>query len=186
MLTKKIEIVLFLAIGLAMTGQAVMTPAMMVLMLLTNDVLAMSLTTDRASPSPSPSVWRMRNITAGAVVLGACKLAFSTAMLAIGKYQFGLGPKALQTFAFVTVLFGSQGLIYVLRERRHLWSSMPSKWVFASSAVDIGIVTALALSGTLMEPLPWRLLLAVSLATIAFALFLDQIKQPVTALFHVE
>ncbi|HEY4738217.1 MAG TPA: plasma-membrane proton-efflux P-type ATPase, partial [Xanthobacteraceae bacterium] len=139
MLTKKIEIVLFLAIGLVLTGHAVMTPVMMVLMLLTNDVLAMSLTTDRASPSPSPSVWRMRNVTGAAIVLGACKLSFSTAMLAIAKYQFGLSPTALQTFAFVTILFGSQGLIYVLRERRHMWSSTPSKWIFASSAVDISI-----------------------------------------------
>jgi H+-transporting ATPase len=128
----------------------------------------------------------MRNVTAAAIVLGACKLPFSTAMLALGKYKFELGPTEVQTFAFVTVLFGSQGLIYVLRERRHIWSSMPSKRVFASSAVDIGIVAVLALSGTLMEPLPWRLLLAVFGATAAFALILDQIKQPVTALFKVE
>ena len=91
MMTKKIEIVLFLAIGLVLTGHAVMTPVMMVLMLVTNDVLAMSLTTDRASPSPSPSIWRMRNVTGAAIVLGACKLAFSTAMLAMGKYKLGLG-----------------------------------------------------------------------------------------------
>jgi H+-transporting ATPase len=186
MLTKKIEIVLFLAIGLVLTGQAVMTPVMMVLMLLTNDVLAMSLTTDRANPAPSPSIWRMRNVTGAAIILGACKLAFSTAMLAIGKYQFGLDPMTLQTFAFVTLLFGSQALIYVLRERRHIWSSTPSKWIFASSAVDITIVAVLALSGTLMEPLPWRLLLAISLATAVFALILDQIKQLVTALFRLE
>ena len=186
MLTKKIEIVLFLAIGLVMTGHAVMTPVMMVLMLLTNDVLAMSLTTDRTSPAPSPSIWRMRNVTGAAIVLGAGKLAFSTAMLAMGKYQFGLSPMTLQTFAFVTLLFGSQGLIYVLRERRHIWSSTPSKWVFASSAVDIGIVAMLALSGTLMEPLPWQLLLAISLATAAFALTLDQIKRLVTAAFRIE
>jgi H+-transporting ATPase len=186
MLTKKIEIVLFLAIGLVLTGHAVMTPAMMVLMLLTNDVLAMSLTTDRASPSPAPSVWHMRNVTGAAIILGTCKLAFSTAMLAVGKYQFGLDPMALQTFAFVTLLFGSQALIYVLRERRHIWSSTPSKWIFASSAVDIAIVAVLALSGTLMEPLPWRLLLTITLATAAFALILDQLKQLVTALFRVE
>ncbi|MBI4204003.1 MAG: divalent cation transporter, partial [Betaproteobacteria bacterium] len=79
MLVKKIEIVLFLAIGLGLTGHAVMTPTLMVLMLMTNDFLAMSLTTDRASPSPSPSVWRMRNVTRAAIVLGACKLGFSTA-----------------------------------------------------------------------------------------------------------
>jgi len=186
MLTKKIEIVLYLAIGLVLTGHAIMTPVMMVLMLLTNDVLAMSLTTDRATPSSSPSLWRMRSVTGVAIVLGGCKLAFSTAMLMIGKYQFGLSQTALQTFAFVTLLFGSQGLIYVLRERRHIWSSMPSKWVLASSTVDLGIVIVLALSGTLMEPLPWQLLLAIFIATAAFALILDQIKRLAMAIFKVE
>ena len=186
MLTKKIEIVLFLAVGLAVTGQPVMTPVLMVLMLVTNDFLAMSLTTDRASPSPSPSVWRMRNVTGAGMVLGACKLAFSTAMLTFGKYKLALAPTELRTFAFLTLIFGSQGLLYVLRERRYLWSSMPSKWVFASSVADIGIVTALALSGTLMAPLPLRLVLTIFVAAAAFTLILDQIKRPVTALFKVE
>ena len=90
MLVKKSEIVLFLAIGLIMTGHAVLTPALMVLLFMTNDFLSMSITTDRASPSPFPSVWRMRNITAAAVVLGLCKLGFSTAVLAFGKFQLGL------------------------------------------------------------------------------------------------
>ena len=121
----------------------------------------MSLTTDRASPAPTPSVWRMRNITAAALVLGACKLGFSTATLAIGKFRLGFGPAELQTLAFVTLVFGNQAVLFVLRERRHLWSSRPSNWILASSAVDIAIVAALALSGTLMAPLTWRVLLAV-------------------------
>ena len=39
MLVKKVEIVLFLAIGLALTGHAVMTPALTVLLFVTNDFL---------------------------------------------------------------------------------------------------------------------------------------------------
>jgi H+-transporting ATPase len=185
MLTKKIEIVLFLAIGLGLTGHAVMTPVLMVLMLVTNDFLAMSLTTDRASPSPSPSAWRMRNVTGAAIVLGTCKLGFSTAVLAIGKYELGLGPGALQTLAFVTLVFGSQGLIYVLRERRRMWSSKPGGWVVAASAADIAIVVVLALSGTLMEPLPSRVLAAVFVATVGFALILDQVKLAVKPAFKL-
>ena len=73
MLVKKIEIVLFLATGLALTGNAVMTPALMVFLFLTNDFLSMSLTTDRASPAPSPSIWRMGNITRAAIILGLCQ-----------------------------------------------------------------------------------------------------------------
>ena len=49
MLVKKVEIVLFLATGLAMIGQAIMTPTLLVVLFMTNDFLSIALTTDRAS-----------------------------------------------------------------------------------------------------------------------------------------
>jgi H+-transporting ATPase len=186
MLVKKTEIVLFLAIGLGLTGHAVMTPVLMVLMLVTNDFLAMSLTTDRASPAQAPSRWRMRNITAAALILGFGKLAFSTAMLALGAFRFALGAGELQTLAFVTLVFGNQAVLYVVRERRHLWSSKPSKWVVAASVANIAIVAALALSGTLMQALAGRIMVGIFCAAIGFALMLDQIKLPVMAKIKIE
>jgi H+-transporting ATPase len=186
MLLKKIEIVLFLAIGLALTGHAVMTPALMVLMLMTNDFLAMSLTTDRASPAPAPSVWRMQDITAVAVALGACKLIFSVAILAIGKYAFELSLGELQTLAFVVLVFGAQAALYVVRERRRLWSSRPSIWVLTASAADVAIVSTFAVSGTLMAPLDWRAVVAIFAAAAGFALGLDQIKLPLARAFRIE
>ena len=186
MLIKKVEIVLFLAIGLALTGGAVMTPTLMVFMLLTNDFLAMSLTTDRASPARSPSRWRMRSITGAGIALGACKLAFSVGVLAYGKSRLGLGPGALQTLAFVVLVFGSQAVLFVVRERRRLWSSAPGAWVVAASLADVGIVFALAPAGTLMAPLSWRIVAAVLGAAVIFALVLDQLKTPVLAAFKLE
>jgi H+-transporting ATPase len=185
MLVKKIEIVLFLAIGLGLTGHAVMTPALMVLMLITNDFLSMSLTTDRATPARVPSAWRMRSVTAAAVVLAVCKLGFSTAMLELGKSRLDLAPGELRTLAFVTLVFGNQALLYVLRERRHLWGSRPGFWVLAASTADVGLVCVLALSGVLMDPLPWRVLLAPFAAALGFALVLDQVKVPVMSVFRV-
>jgi H+-transporting ATPase len=186
MLVKKIEIVLFLAIGLGLTGHAVLTPVLLVLLFMTNDFLAMSLTTDRASAAPMPSTWRIRDITAAAVVLGACKLVFSTGVLLFGRYQIGLGPEALQTLAFVTLVFGAQAVLFALRERRRMWSSKPSNWVLASSAADIAIASTLALSGILMEPLPWRVVAAIFMAAAGFALIFDQIKLLVVPAFKVE
>jgi H+-transporting ATPase len=184
MLVKKSEIVLFLAIGLIMTGHAVLTPALMVLLFITNDFLSMSLTTDCASPAPFPSIWRMRNITAAAVILGLCKLGFSASLLALGYFWLGLGQGELQTLALITLVFGNQGLLYVLRERGHLWRSRPGNWVLASSAADITVVSAFALSGT--EPLPWQFLVAVLAGAAGFALVLDQIKLVVTRMIKVE
>jgi H+-transporting ATPase len=186
MLVKKIEIVLFLAIGLALTGQPVLTPAIMILLILTNDFLSMSITTDRATPAPAPSVWRMRNITAASVVLAAAKLCFSTAVLAVGKFRLGFGTAELQTLAFVTIAFGNQAILYVLRERRPLWSSKPGAWLLASSVAGTALVAVLAYSGALVAPLNWRVLAAVFVASAGLALILDRIKLPVTALFKVE
>jgi H+-transporting ATPase len=51
-ITKKIVQVMFLASGLIMTGHAILTPLLMVLIMITGDFLGMSLTTDNVRPSP--------------------------------------------------------------------------------------------------------------------------------------
>jgi H+-transporting ATPase len=155
-----------------------MTPVLMVLLLVTNDFLSMSLTTDRATLAPRPSTWRMGRITAAALLLGGGKLAFSAAMMSVGRWRH-LGAEELQTLMFVTLVLGNQALLYVVRERGRLWGSAPSRWVVLSSAADVAIASTLALSGTFMEALPWRLLLATAAAAIGFGLALDQIKRPI-------
>jgi H+-transporting ATPase len=176
MLVKKIEIVLFLAIGLMLTGDAVLTPALMVLLFLTNDFLAMSLTTDRPSPATSPSRWRMLRVTVTALGLAACKLGFTTGILALGAFGLGLALEEIRTLAFVGLVSGSQALLYVVRERGSIWSSRPGMWMFAASGADLVFAAALAVSGTLMAPLPWGLVGVVVFASAGLALVLDQVK----------
>jgi H+-transporting ATPase len=53
---------------------------------------------------------------------------------------------------------------------------VPSKWVLISSATDLALVSTLAWSGTLMAPLPWRIVAAIFLAAAGFAILLDQVK----------
>jgi H+-transporting ATPase len=52
-ITKKTVQVLFLGVGLVMTGHAILTPMLMVIIMLTGDLLGMSLTTDNVRPSPA-------------------------------------------------------------------------------------------------------------------------------------
>ena len=112
--------------------------------------------------------------------------AFNMLVKKSEKFRLGLSQGELQTLAFITLVFGNQGLLYVLRERRRMWRSKPGSWVLASSAADIVAVSVLALSGILMELLPWQFLAAVFLAAAGFALILDQIKLSVTSVFNVE
>jgi len=54
-----------------------------------------------------------------------------------------------------------------------------------ASVLDIGAVSALAWSGTLMAALSWQVLAMVFIAAAGFALALDQVKRPVLAAFRL-
>jgi H+-transporting ATPase len=79
---KKIVQVLFLAVGLMMTGHAILTPMLMVIIMITGDFLGMSLTTDNVRPSATPNAWRVSNLTIAGVFVGLSELVFCTAALA--------------------------------------------------------------------------------------------------------
>jgi H+-transporting ATPase len=178
---KKVVTVLFLVVGLLMTGEAILTPMLMVIVMITGDFLSMSLTTDNVRPSQKPNAWSIGQLTVGGVILGVCLLGFCTAVLAVGKFLLHLDNGALQTVAFIVLVFGSQGTIYAIRERRHLWSSRPSLLLTASSLVDIAIASTLAVAGIAMAPIPAVVVVGALGATALFALVLDLIKVPVFA-----
>jgi H+-transporting ATPase len=178
---KKIFQVLLLAVGLVMTGHAVLTPMLIVIVMITGDFLAMSLTTDRVRPSTMPNSWQIGRITSAGVVLGICFLAFSTAVLAVGKFQLHLGIEALQTLSVVGIVFGSQVTTYVIRGRQHLWGLRPSIWLVLSSVADILIISTLAALGIAMAPLPITIIAGEFAAAIVFGAILDVVKIPVFA-----
>jgi H+-transporting ATPase len=128
----------------------------------------------------------MRSITAASALLAVCKLTFSTGVLAFGRFRLGFDAGQLQTLAFVALAFGNQAILYVLRERGPMWRSRPGNWLIASSVAGTALVAVLAFSGSLMAPLPGRVLAAVFVASAGFALILDRIKRPMTAWFTIE
>jgi H+-transporting ATPase len=180
-IVKKIVTVLFLIIGLIMTGHAILTPLLMVIVMITGDFLSMSLTTDNVRPSPMPNVWRIDSLTIAGVIMGVCLLAFCVGVLAIGKFGVNLGVGALRTLAFLVLVFGSQATIYAIRERRHLWRTPPSLWLVVSSVADIVIASTLAVGGIAMTALSPLLVAATLAAAVGFAFVLDLVKVPVFA-----
>lgn len=176
---KKIMQVLLLAVGLVMTGHAILTPMLMVLVMITGDFLSMSLTTDRVRPSKMPNSWKIGRITITGVILGGCFLAFSTAILAVGKFKLHLEIEALRTLTVVGIVFGSQVTTYVIRGRQHLWGLRPSLILVLSSVADVLIISTLAICGIAMAPLPFVIIACEFAAAIAFGLVLDVVKIPI-------
>jgi H+-transporting ATPase len=172
----KVVQVLFLAAGLVMTGQAILTPMLMVLMMVTGDFLAMSSSTDNVRPSPTPSVWKIGSLTAAGIIMGLFDLLFCVACFSTGRFWLKLDTGTLQTLAVVTLVFSGQAVFYVARERQHLWNSRPGKWLIISSAVDLALISILSVSGVLMRPLALAIVAGLLAAAVIFSLLLDLLK----------
>jgi H+-transporting ATPase len=173
--------VLLLAIGLVMTGHAVLTPMLMVIVMIAGDFLAMSLTTDRVRQSTLPNSWQIGRITSASAILGFCFLAFCTAILAVGKFELRLGVEELRTLTVVAIIYASQAVTYAIRDRSHLLGLRPTIWVVMSSIADILIISTLAVRGIAMVPLPFSVVAGEFAAAVVFWLILDVVKIPVFA-----
>jgi H+-transporting ATPase len=178
---KKIVQVLLLAVGLLMTGHAVLTPMQMVIVMVTGDFLVMSLTTDRVRPSAAPNSWKIGRITLASSSLGVCFLAFSTAVLAIGKYEMHYGIEALRTLVVVSLVFGSQATIYAIRSRHHLLGLRPTVWLVSSSVADVLIITTLAVRGIAMAHVPLPVIACEFAGAVVFGAVVAAVKLPVFA-----
>jgi H+-transporting ATPase len=174
--THKVVQVLFLGAGLVITGHAILTPMLMVLMMITGDFLSMTSSTDNVRPSPKPNVWHIRNLTVVGIVMGLADLMFCVACLAAGKFAIGLDTEALRTMAMVTLVFSGQAVFYVSRERQHIWSSRPGRWLIVSSAIDLSIFSVLSSNGILMATLPLAIVAGLFASAITLAFVLDAVK----------
>ncbi len=175
MVSKAVTLIV-MGLGLVMTGHAVMTPLLQVLWMLTNDIAMMARAGDRASPTPYPNAWRIRELVIAAVPLGAVKLAYAMIVLAIGWFWLGFDTPTMQTLTFLTLVLAGQTTNLVLRDRNHVWTSRPAPVLLGSMGLAAIVATAFALAGWLMPALPVAIVAALYGATVCFSLVLDAAK----------
>jgi H+-transporting ATPase len=182
---KKIVQLLVLATGLVMTGHAVLTPLLMVIVMIAGDFLAMSLTTDNVQASEMPNSWNIGRITFAGAILGGFFLTFCIVILSIGKWEMQLGIDALRTLSVVSIVFGSQATIYAIRGHRSFWGLRPTGWLIASSIADLLIISTLAIRGIAMTPLPATVVAWEFGGAVVFGLTLAAAKIPVFSRLHI-
>ena len=182
---KTIEIGVFLTLGVMLTRSFVITPLLIVLLLFTNDFVTMSIATDRVSASPRPDRWDIRTLMLTAGSLASLLLVFSLSVFFLARNVLHFPLAQLQTLVFVMLVFSGQGAVYLVRERHHFWHSRPSRFLLLSTAADITAVSAMAIRGVLMAPVPAWSLLALLAALAAFLLALDTVKVKIFSRFRI-
>jgi H+-transporting ATPase len=176
---KTIEIALFLSLGVIFTHSFIVTPLLVVLLLFTNDFLTMSIATDRVRTSTTPDRWHIGTLMLAGAVLGGFILLLSLGLFFAARDFLVLLLPQLQTLVFATLVLTGQGMVYLVRERRHFWNSAPSPWMIFASVIDLIVVWLLATRGILMAPLPSAIVGVILVACVLFLAMLDFLKVPI-------
>ncbi len=174
--TKTIQVALFLSLGLLITGSLVTTPRLVLLLLFANDFVTMSLAGDRVTPSPHPDRWNIRVLMGSSAVIAISWLLYCFAVFYVGRHFLPL--PATQTLVFLALVFSGLSTVYLVRETGALWKSRPGSFLLWATIGDVLAVSALAVFGILMAPVPIVMVLALLVATIAMMLVLDVVKKP--------
>jgi len=175
-IARTVELAALLTVGYIATGVFVVPLFLIVLIVVLNDLVTLTLGTDRAWASPVPERWNVGAIAkiAGVLAVGWLVLAFS--ILWASLRVLNLPVRQIQTLMFVYLIYSAQATIYMTRVRGHFWSFAPSRYVIAVTTGDMVVVSALAIGGVLMAAVPAVFVLGVFCAVLAMTFLLDEVK----------
>lgn len=180
---KTLEICVLLGLGLVITNNFIISQMLIVFLLFANDFVTMSISTDKVSFSQQPDQWDIKKLSFVGAVFAAFTLGLSFFILWTANQFFHLSIFELRTLIFLTLVFTGQATIYLVRERKHFWHSLPSSWMIVCSLLDITIVSIMATNGFLMTEISINLMLGLLAIVVIYFIFLDFIKIKVFQFF---
>lgn len=149
---KVIQVIGILTVGFFWFHDTVVSLLGMSLLIFANDFVTMSLATDNVAYTPNPNKWNVRNITFASLIIGALLIGESTVGLFIGSRYFKMDFNQLRTLMMLVLIFTSQFRVYIVRERRHFWSSRPGRALVISTAAAIVFFALLGVYGLIIPP----------------------------------
>jgi H+-transporting ATPase len=172
---KTIQVAFFLTLSFFVVRFFVTTPFDVILLIFANDFVTMSIATDNVGFSSWPEKWNVKSLIYSSVILSSLLVIEGFVFLYIG-IQSKLGIGQIHTFIFDMLVFSGQFTVYMVRERKRFFMSMPSKILLFSSIIDIIVISAISYYGILVTAIPLEFILLSIGITFIWMVFMDSIK----------
>ncbi len=172
---KIVQIVFFLTIMLLVFRVIAIKPFELILLIFTNDIVNISLSTDNADYSHSPDVWNTKRITETSLILGSFLLLLSLAFVPLSHYLL-LGILGFQTLIFLMFDVTDQLYLFNVRTKSNMWRSRPSAMTLAASAAGIIFGIVIAYYGIMVYPISAYSIFLLLAVSVVFAVGLDFFK----------
>lgn len=175
-IARTIELAALLAIGYIATGFFVTSLLLIAVLVVLNDVVTITLATDRAWVSPTPERWSIKEIGKLSAVFAAGWLALGFAIVWAARDVLMLSVPQIQTLMFVYLIYSAQTTIYLTRVQGRFWSFPPSPYVALATIGNAVIATIMATFGLLAAPIPATVLCGLLFVVLAATFALDEFK----------
>jgi H+-transporting ATPase len=171
--TKVIQVIGVLTAGFFLLHEMVLSLLDMALLVFANDFVTMSLATDNVKYTRNPNTWNVKSITLASFIIGMLLVIEGVVAMLAGVHYFRMERQKLQTFVMLLLVFTSQFRVFIVRERRYFWSSLPGRALLLSSAATILGFALLGVYGIFVPPLNAYQVLVVLGFSVLFTLGID-------------
>lgn len=178
MITRKLGVPPFIAVGILFFGKFVVNPLLMILFMFTGDVATFALSTDKVIPSSKPDRWDVQNLVKTGLTLAILLFLFNIAVFWMATNILYLSEPETQTLIFVWLVFSAgQMVLYLTRNPGFFWKKPhPGRWLLFATILDVFLTVILATQGWLMAPIKFSLILFLLILAITFLIVADSFK----------
>jgi len=177
-----ISIMLFIVMVMVFYSVPILTPIMIILLALLDDVPVMLIAFDNAKVSSRPSKWDMHRVLMISSMLALLGVVQSTGLLRYLHHDLQLDVATLQTCMFMQLVIAGHLLLFSTRSRGFFFQPPFPQWKLFTAIMGTQLLAALmAANGWLVSPISWRLIGFIWLYNLAWLVVVDAIR---VALFH--
>ncbi len=176
-IAETIRVILFMTLAIVVFQFRPVTPIMIIMLALLNDVPIMAIAYDRARVEPHPVRWNLREVLTMATVLGIAGVLASFLLFFIFERR-GVDRDIIMTLIFLKLDVAGHSTLYVARAGENFfWQKpWPAPILMGATVGTMLLGTLIAVYGVLMEPIGWKYAGWIWAYALAWFLFNDFLK----------
>jgi len=175
-LARTAELAALLTFGFIFTGFFPVSLNLIVFIVVMNDLVTLTLGTDKAWPTRIPEKWNMPQLAKITAIFTIGWLALGLLLLWFYFKVQKLNAAQISSLMFLYLIYSAMETILMTRTRDPFWSFAPSKWVGGMVAINIVVATLMAAFGWVMSVVSFQYIIELLIITILVMLILDGLK----------
>ena len=175
-LARTAELAVLLTFGFIFTGFFPVSLNLIVFIIVMNDMVTLTLGTDKAVSTAIPEKWNMPRLAKISAIFTIGWVALGLGLLWFYLKVQNLNAGQINSLMFLYLIYSAMETILMTRTRGPFWSFTPSKRVAIMITINIVVATSMAVFGWVMAAVSFQLIAILIIITLITMFILDSLK----------